>query len=82
MGYQWEAGEGIADGFRRIATDELTEAIDGLSDPQVQGVEVTVYLDADVEPERASDLLQETLRRCPVTQTLLRGTTVQTRLRT
>lgn len=43
MGYQWEAGEGIADGFRRIATDELTEAIDGLSDPQVQGVEVTVH---------------------------------------
>ncbi len=43
MGYQWEAGEGIADGFRRIATDELTTAIDGLAAPQVQGVETTVH---------------------------------------
>jgi len=43
VGYQWEAGEGIADGFRRIATDELTTAIDGLAAPQVQGVETTVH---------------------------------------
>lgn len=56
--------------------------VHALGNPGLQGVEVTVYLDADVEPERASELLQETLRRCPVTQTLLRGTTVQTRLRT
>lgn len=43
MGYQWQPGEGIAEGFRRIATDELTEAIEGLADPQVQGVETTVH---------------------------------------
>lgn len=43
MGYEWKAGEGIADGFRRIATDELTDAIEGLRDPSVQGVETTVH---------------------------------------
>jgi len=43
VGYQWEAGEGIADGFRRIATDELTSAIDGLAEPELQGVEATVH---------------------------------------
>lgn len=43
MGYQWEVGEGIAGGFRRIAADELTAAIEGLADPSVQGVETTVH---------------------------------------
>lgn len=50
--------------------------------PGLQAVEVTVYLDAETEPERAEALLQETLRRCPVAQSLLRGTPVQVRLRT
>ena len=43
MSYQWKAGEGVADGFRRVAVEELTEAIDGLGDPTVLGVEATVH---------------------------------------
>lgn len=43
MSYQWKAGEGVADGFRRIAVEELTEALDGLADPTVLGVEATVH---------------------------------------
>ena len=43
MSYQWEAGEGIADGFRRIAGEELERAVDSLSRPEVRGVEATVH---------------------------------------
>ena len=43
MSYQWKAGEGIADGFRRIAGEELDSAVDGLAHPEVRGVEATVH---------------------------------------
>ena len=43
MSYHWETGEGVADGFRRIAGDELDAAVAGLSDPEVRGIEATVH---------------------------------------
>ena len=43
MSYQWKADEGVADGFRRIAGEELEAAIAGLSDPGVRGIEPTVH---------------------------------------
>lgn len=43
MSYRWKPGEGVADGFRRIAGEELDAAIAGLSDPDVLGIEPTVH---------------------------------------
>lgn len=43
MTYHWQTGEGIAEGFRRIVAEELTSAIDGLSDPEQRGIEATVH---------------------------------------
>lgn len=43
MTYQWNVGEGVADGFRRIAGEELDSAVAGLTDPHERGIEPTVH---------------------------------------
>jgi len=43
VSYHWELGEGIPDGFRRIAGDELDHAIASLSAPEEQGIEAAVH---------------------------------------
>ena len=45
------------------------------------GLDVTVYTDAECEEDRVRQVLDETVRRCPVTQSLTRGAPVTTALR-
>jgi uncharacterized OsmC-like protein/TusA-related sulfurtransferase len=52
----------------------LDVAQDG--DPGLRALELSVFVDADIEQPQLDALLAETLRRCPVTRTLQRGTTV------
>jgi len=42
-------------------------------DPSLRAVAVTVYVDADLDQQQLDDALQQTVRRCPVTQSLLRA---------
>ena len=44
--------------------------------PALAGVDVTVYVAADVGDERLQEVFAETMRRCPVTQSVLRTTPV------
>ena len=50
-------------------------------DPGLAGVDVTVYVDADADAPQIEAILAETVRRCPVTQSLLRQVPVQVRIR-
>ena len=43
MAYEWGQGERVAEGFRRIAGDELDRAVAGLRHPDDRGVEATVH---------------------------------------
>jgi len=52
----------------------LDLAADG--DPGLRALELSVFVDADVEQARLDAVLAETLRRCPVTRTLQRGIAV------
>jgi uncharacterized OsmC-like protein/TusA-related sulfurtransferase len=49
--------------------------------PGLAGVRAVVYVDADAEPETLEELLAETLRRSPVTQTFQRAVTITLELR-
>lgn len=54
-------------------------------DGGLQALEVSVYLDADSDDAAPVDfdaILQETLRRCPVTQSVQRGVPVRTQIKT
>jgi len=42
-------------------------------DPGLRAVAVTVYVDGDLDQQQLDDALQQTVRRCPVTQSLLRA---------
>jgi uncharacterized OsmC-like protein/TusA-related sulfurtransferase len=50
--------------------------------PALARVDVTIYTDAECERSVLDATFAETLRRCPVTQSLLRGVPVDTRLQT
>ncbi|MCA8977723.1 MAG: OsmC family protein [Planctomycetes bacterium] len=56
----------------------LAVAEDG--SPALAGVELNVYLDSDADEQQAGEILSETLRRCPVTQTVLTSVPVNPRL--
>jgi CHAD domain-containing protein len=43
MAYQWERGEGVADGFRRIVDEEIAGAIDSLTNPEARGIEASIH---------------------------------------
>ena len=49
--------------------------------PGLASIEVTVYVDAVAEPELLDTTLADTIRRCPVTQSLLRAVPVTATLR-
>ena len=49
--------------------------------PGLAAVSATVYADADADAAQLEEVLADTVRRCPVTQTLLRGATVDVRMR-
>jgi uncharacterized OsmC-like protein/TusA-related sulfurtransferase len=57
----------------------LGVAADG--DPGLAGLDVVAYVDADADEAALQAAFAETVRRCPVTQTLLRGAPVTTSLR-
>jgi len=50
--------------------------------PELDGIEVLAYVDADGDPEVLAATLEDTIRRCPVTQSLARGVPITPRLRT
>lgn len=50
--------------------------------PELAGVEVLVYVDADCDRAQLEATLDDTMRRCPVTQTVLRAVVVSAQLRT
>jgi uncharacterized OsmC-like protein len=57
----------------------------GLADggsPALAAIEVTVYVDADTTTELLEATVHDTVRRCPVTQSLLHAVPVATQLRT
>lgn len=56
--------------------------VDDSGSPALAAVEVTVYTDADCSAERLNELFAETLRRCPVTQSITRFVPLQTAVRT
>ena len=49
--------------------------------PGLKTIEGSVYVDADAEDDALQELFEETLRRSPVTQSLLRGARVDVKLR-
>jgi len=49
--------------------------------PGLSTLSVTVYADADAEPQVLDDVFAETLRRCPITQTLARGIAASVQLK-
>jgi uncharacterized OsmC-like protein/TusA-related sulfurtransferase len=56
----------------------------GLGDttaPELAAIDVVAYVDSDAEPEALAAAFAETMRRCPVTQTLLRGVPVAGQIR-
>ena len=50
--------------------------------PGLEHIEGRIYVDADADAAVLEDVFQETLRRCPVTQSLLRQVPVNVELRT
>lgn len=50
--------------------------------PGLEHIDGRIYVDADAEAAVLDDVFQETLRRCPVTQSLLRQVPVNVELRT
>jgi uncharacterized OsmC-like protein len=51
-------------------------------DPGLAGIEVVAYIDAHSDADVLEAVFAETMRRCPVTSTLLRGTPITAHLRT
>jgi len=49
--------------------------------PGLKTIEGSVYVDADADNNALQELFEETLRRSPVTQSLLRGARVDVKLR-
>ena len=56
--------------------------VEDTGSPALASLDVTVYTDADCDEALLQELLDETVRRCPVTQSLTRGVAVTTTLRT
>jgi uncharacterized OsmC-like protein/TusA-related sulfurtransferase len=50
-------------------------------DPALESIDGRVYVDADAAPEVLAAVFQETLRRCPVTRSLLRAVPVNVELK-
>ncbi len=88
VGLQWRASRrGIPIRNLEVSLQARSEdvlAYLGLQEegnPGLGGVRAMVYVDADAEPEVLQELLEETLRRSPVTQTFGRAVAVTAELR-
>jgi len=88
VGFQWRLSQrGIA--VRNLEISVKSRATNVLvflglesdGDPGLERIEGRVYVDADAEPDVLESVLQETLRRCPVTQSMLRQVPMQVELR-
>jgi uncharacterized OsmC-like protein len=55
--------------------------LEPLESPALSAVEVTLYLDTEAAPEEIEPVLQETLARCPLTQSLLQSVPVRAQWR-
>ncbi|MCA8952877.1 MAG: OsmC family protein [Planctomycetes bacterium] len=56
--------------------------VDDAGSPGLAGVEVLIYVDADADEALLEAVLADTVRRCPVTQSLLQTVALTTHLRT
>ena len=88
VGLQWRASrQGIQIRNLEVSLQARSEdvlvylGLQEAGNPGLKGVRVTVYVDADAEFEVLEELLAETLRRSPVTQTFQRAVTVTAELR-
>ncbi len=88
VGFQWRASRrGIQIRNLEVSLQARSEDVLvylGLQEegnPGLGGVRATVYVDADAEPELLEELLAETPRRSPVTQTFQRAVAVTAELR-
>jgi len=88
VGFQWRLSQrGIA--VRNLEISVKARAANVLvflgleadGDAGLAQIEGRIYVDADAEPDVLEAVLQETLRRCPVTRSLLRQVPVQVELR-
>jgi TusA-related sulfurtransferase/uncharacterized OsmC-like protein len=88
VGFQWRASQrGIT--VRNLEVSLQARAKDilmylGLEDagnPGLSEVRVVVYVDADAEPEPLGELLAETIRRSPVTQTFQNAVPIHAEIR-
>lgn len=88
VGFQWRASRrGIAVHNLEVSLQARSEDVLvylGLQEegnPGLGGVRATMYVDADAEPKILEELLAETLRRSPVTQTFQREVSITMELR-
>ncbi|HEX6813057.1 MAG TPA: OsmC family protein [Planctomycetota bacterium] len=66
----------------RSANSLVFLGVEADGSPALAGVEVALYIDADCEGTVLATTLHETVRRCPVTQSLLQLVTISTQIRT
>ncbi|MGA7219529.1 MAG: OsmC family protein [Candidatus Sulfotelmatobacter sp.] len=93
VGFQWRASQrGIAVNDLEVTLQARSKNIlvylglenSGLEDsghPGLENLEVVVYVDSDAEPAALDELLRDTVRRSPVTQTLERSMTIKVEAR-
>jgi uncharacterized OsmC-like protein len=55
--------------------------VEDAGSPGLAGVDAAVYVDADADAARLEAVLEETVRRCPVAQSLMQQVAVQVRIR-
>jgi len=87
-GFQWRASrQGIAIQDLEISLEAHVDnllvflGIEETGHPGLRTVEGSLYVDADADEEGLQALWQETLRRCPVAQSLLRQVAVELHLK-
>ncbi|MCB9884948.1 MAG: OsmC family protein [Planctomycetes bacterium] len=66
----------------RLADSLVFLGVTEPGDPGLRALEVTIYADADCDLDKLQETLQETVRRCPVTRSLQRGTEIEIQART
>jgi uncharacterized OsmC-like protein len=66
----------------RLSSSLFFLGVEHEGSPALERIDVTIYADADCEPAVLEAVLAETVRRCPVTQSLLCTVPIETRLQT
>jgi uncharacterized OsmC-like protein/TusA-related sulfurtransferase len=88
VGFQWRLSQrgitvrNLEISLKARATNVLVFlGVEPEGDPGLEQVEGRIYVDADAEPDVLEAVLEETLRRCPVTRSLLGRVPVKVELR-